>query len=77
MKKLFLLLIAFQLIAYMTSAQTTRTAIKKIRKDPKNADRAAKADVYINKKKQQTDIGPYLRSRTFKTAPLKERSLNN
>ena len=77
MKKMLLMMITFQLIAYMGSAQTTRPVIKKSLKDPKNTERAARADVYISKKKQQNDIGPYLRSRAFKTAPLKERSPNN
>ena len=49
-KKIFTMLFAVSLISFGASAQTIQENIDKAAKDKSNADRAAKADVLIQKK---------------------------
>lgn len=54
MKTTFIMLFTF--IGMISSAQDTKQTIDKLSKDPKTADNAAKADVYvINKEKLISD----------------------
>ena len=52
MKKFSFLITAAMSISMMAFSQTTRDNIEKLSKDPKTAENAAKADVYIVKSKK-------------------------
>jgi hypothetical protein len=47
MKKLSMMMAASMLISMISLSQTTKDNIEKLSKDPKTAENAAKADVYI------------------------------
>ena len=51
-KKFFMLLSIFGLTAFAVNAQTIPEKIEKLAKDPKTAENAAKADVYIHRQKR-------------------------
>lgn len=76
MKKVSFLLTAYILISMMSFAQETKQQIEKLSKDPKTAENAAKADVYVLKNKRV--IGDSTKPQACKSnLPRKKKSRSN
>ena len=72
MKKVSLFITATMLISMTGFSQTVKQNIEKLSRDPKTAENAAKADVYItNKKKVISDTSAFIQSGTHSSCKSK------
>ena len=73
MKKVSFLLTALILVSMMSFSQETKRHIEKLSKDPKTAENAAKADVYVLKDKRV--IGDSIKPQACKSKLSRKKKL--
>jgi hypothetical protein len=73
MKKLILLVVATGIISFNSFSQTVQQKIDKKVKDPKTAENAARADVFISKNKSIFDSTTTAKAKTNNTASVKKK----